>query len=247
MKYAFLAIFISIVFVFTVIIAISIPATRGFWNIGETGVYIVALMSGPVMGALAGGIGSALADIFLGYAYYAPGTLVIKGAEGFLVGYLYYTLKKLRQEMIKRYYAAIMVFLLLGVLVYVFYFFGSDVGTIDVELASELLGFSIEFSIRYICLILFALAMGVVAVLILFIGKETYLMMFSCLVGGIVMVFGYFIYESIILGSEVALVEVIPNFMQSIIGIVLSIPVIQKLEEMEVIDKYKELMGEVSR
>ena len=40
-------------------------------------------------GAAAGGIGPALADLLSGYAVYAPGTLVIKGAMGLLAAALY--------------------------------------------------------------------------------------------------------------------------------------------------------------
>ena len=42
---------------------------------------------GPWWGAAAGGIGSMLADLLLGYGHYAPGTLVIKGLMA-LVGAL---------------------------------------------------------------------------------------------------------------------------------------------------------------
>ena len=68
------------------IISIPIPATQGFINIGDSGVMISGLLFGPIIGGFSGGIGSALADIFLGYTIYAPGTLVIKGLEGFVVG-----------------------------------------------------------------------------------------------------------------------------------------------------------------
>ena len=37
----------------------------------------------------AGGIGSMLADIFLGYAHYAPGTLVIKGVMALVAALMY--------------------------------------------------------------------------------------------------------------------------------------------------------------
>jgi uncharacterized membrane protein len=72
--------------VLTMVISIPIPATQGFINIGDAGVMICGLLFGPIIGGFSGGIGSALADIFLGYAIYAPGTLIIKGLEGFLVG-----------------------------------------------------------------------------------------------------------------------------------------------------------------
>jgi len=83
------AVFAALVFVVTSQIPpIPIPTTSGYFNVGETTIYIAALVFGPLVGVLAGGIGSALSDIYLGYALFAPGTLVIKGAEGLIVGFL---------------------------------------------------------------------------------------------------------------------------------------------------------------
>ena len=72
--------------VVTMVIAFPIPATNGFINIGDAVVMITGLMFGPIIGGIAGGVGSALADLFLGFAIYAPATLIIKGLEGFFVG-----------------------------------------------------------------------------------------------------------------------------------------------------------------
>jgi len=83
---AMIGIFGAFTCVVTMVIAFPIPATNGFINIGDAVVMITGLLFGPIIGAIAGGIGSSLADLFLGYAVYAPGTLVIKGLEGFLVG-----------------------------------------------------------------------------------------------------------------------------------------------------------------
>ena len=82
------AIFTALVAMATIAFSVYVPATYGFFNIGETMVYTSAIVMGPIVGGFAGGVGSALADIFLGYGSYAPGTLVIKGVEGFIVGYL---------------------------------------------------------------------------------------------------------------------------------------------------------------
>jgi uncharacterized membrane protein len=81
-----IGIFAALICVLTMIIAVPIPATQGFINIGDAGVMITGLLFGPIIGGIAGGIGSALADIFLGYTIYAPATLIIKGLEGFIVG-----------------------------------------------------------------------------------------------------------------------------------------------------------------
>ncbi len=74
----------------TVVTMFFIPfaPTGGFFNLGDAMVVSTALIFGPIVGALAGGIGSALADILLLYGSFAPYTLVIKGLEGFLVGYI---------------------------------------------------------------------------------------------------------------------------------------------------------------
>ena len=81
-----IGIFSALICILTMIISIPIPATQGFINIGDAGVMITGLMFGPIIGCIAGGVGSSLADIFLGYTIYAPATLIIKGLEGFLVG-----------------------------------------------------------------------------------------------------------------------------------------------------------------
>jgi uncharacterized membrane protein len=83
-----IGVFSALICVLTMLISIPIPATQGFINIGDAGVMISGLLFGPIIGGFSGGIGSALADIFLGYSIYAPGTLVIKGLEGFLVGFI---------------------------------------------------------------------------------------------------------------------------------------------------------------
>ncbi|MHA1256112.1 MAG: ECF transporter S component [Promethearchaeota archaeon] len=81
-----IGIFAALICVLTMITAFPIPATKGFINLGDAGVMIAGLLLGPVIGGLAGGIGSALADILLGYTIYAPATLIIKGLEGFVIG-----------------------------------------------------------------------------------------------------------------------------------------------------------------
>lgn len=81
-----IGVFSALICVLTMVISIPIPATQGFINIGDAGVMICGMLFGPIIGGFSGGIGSALADIFLVYTIYAPGTLIIKGLEGFLVG-----------------------------------------------------------------------------------------------------------------------------------------------------------------
>ncbi|GAH01289.1 unnamed protein product [marine sediment metagenome] len=95
LKTSITAIMAALTCVVTMSISIYIPSSEGFFNIGESIVYLSAILFGPYIGALSGGIGSMTADLLLGYPNYAPGTLVIKGIEGFLVGYVYQKLRKL--------------------------------------------------------------------------------------------------------------------------------------------------------
>ena len=82
------AIMASLATVATMIFTFPIPATNGFFNLGDVIVVVSGLTFGPIIGGISGGLGSALADILLGYGTYAPFTLVIKGCEGLIVGYL---------------------------------------------------------------------------------------------------------------------------------------------------------------
>ncbi len=73
----------------TMIIQIPTPQTRGYVNLGDTMVMMSGMLFGPVVGFLAGGIGSAAADVLSGYAHWAPFTFIIKGTEGAVVGLSY--------------------------------------------------------------------------------------------------------------------------------------------------------------
>lgn len=63
----------------TMIIKIPSPL-KGYINLGDCIVLIAGWMFSPIYGFLAAGLGSALADLFLGYLVYAPATFIIKGA-----------------------------------------------------------------------------------------------------------------------------------------------------------------------
>lgn len=81
------ALMIAIVTVMTLYIKVPSPDAKGYLNMGDGFILLSGYFLGPVPGFLAGGLGSALADLISGYAYYAPFTLIIKGLEGFLIGY----------------------------------------------------------------------------------------------------------------------------------------------------------------
>lgn len=50
----------------------------GYFNLGDTVILLGAFLLSPLWGAVAGGIGAALADLLLSFVLYAPATFVIK-------------------------------------------------------------------------------------------------------------------------------------------------------------------------
>ena len=74
---------------------ISIPIPIGYINLGDLMVLTAGWSLGGVFGGIAAGIGSALADLLLGYAMYAPATLIIKAAVAFFAAILYRIFEKL--------------------------------------------------------------------------------------------------------------------------------------------------------
>lgn len=88
-RVAILAVSIALV---TVVIAygpkVPVPATGGFGHLGFIVEVFIALAFGPLIGGLAAGIGAALSDLILGFASFAPLTLVAHGVAAFLVGLL---------------------------------------------------------------------------------------------------------------------------------------------------------------
>jgi uncharacterized membrane protein len=83
----------------TMVIQIPAPQTKGYINLGDTLIFTIAMLFGAKIGGLAGGIGSALADIISGYAHWAPFTLIIKGIEGFIVGSFVYRPENLYKKL----------------------------------------------------------------------------------------------------------------------------------------------------
>jgi uncharacterized membrane protein len=70
-------------------LAVRIPSpTKGYLNLGDCAVLFGGWLLGPVCGPIAGGVGSALADLFAGYPVYIPGTVIIKAAMAFFVSLL---------------------------------------------------------------------------------------------------------------------------------------------------------------
>ncbi len=68
------------------LLSIPLPSGYGYVNLGDAGVFLCACLLPGGLGALAAGVGAALADLILGWAVYAPVTLLIKGLTALLAG-----------------------------------------------------------------------------------------------------------------------------------------------------------------
>ena len=82
-RLVYTALFTALTTVATLVIQVPSPMS-GYVNLGDAMVLLSAWILGPVYGTAAAGIGSMLADLLSGYAYYAPGTLVIKCLMAFV-------------------------------------------------------------------------------------------------------------------------------------------------------------------
>ena len=71
------ALFAALTCVSTLIV-ITYSPSGGYIHFGDCFVLLSGFMLGPLWGGVAAGLGSALTDLFLGYATYIPATFIIK-------------------------------------------------------------------------------------------------------------------------------------------------------------------------
>lgn len=79
----------ALCFISTAFISFPVPFTSGYIHLGDALVLSSGVILGKKYGAFAAGIGSALADIVLGYASWALPTFIIKALMAFIIGYIF--------------------------------------------------------------------------------------------------------------------------------------------------------------
>lgn len=218
------AIFAALVFAAT-LISVSTPITKGYFNLGESMVYTSAILGGPLIGGLAGGIGSSFADLYLGYSDYAPGTLIIKGMEGALVGFVYLKLSRLGKDTLKK--LSLPLSLLVGgaIVLAGSILYGAIYGG---DTVLEIWGKSISFQIPLWAWTALGLAVGLWILYIVLKTDPSYSSaVIAMLLGGTLMVTGYFLYEAVVLKFGITAAAEIPvNFGQALIGASIAIAVV---------------------
>lgn len=81
----------------TMIVQIPSP-TQGYLHLGDAVVLLSGWLLGPFWGAIAAGLGSMLADIFSGYALYAPATFLIKASVAAMGWLLFHILSGIMEK-----------------------------------------------------------------------------------------------------------------------------------------------------
>ncbi len=217
---AIAALFIAIVFVATSILKIDIPATGGYFNVGDSVIYIAALLFGPVVGGIAGGIGASLADL-IGFWQFAPGTLVIKGFEGLIVGYLKDKIDTKTELIAKWKTFAVVVGVGIGAITY---YLGS---TYYIGIFGNAFSENLFWAVIAVLLAVFIIYVGVRS------EPRISWQVISVLCGGVEMIVGYYLYETFVLPlivpgwQIVAIAEVPFNIGQAVIGLTIALPVVR--------------------
>ena len=194
-------------------------------------VFTTAILFGPVIGAFAGGVGSMLADILLGYPHYAPATLIIKATEGAIVGFLSRKKPNFSPKSWKAF--TFLLGLIIGISL-------SIIGTIfytgEVELALGIPQLITVDTVLAISPVFWYVIGALVVVLITLAGlvfePEIGWLVFTTLIGGSMIVIGYFIYQQFLLfplfNIEVLAIAEIPiNIGQVLIGLIVAIPIVK--------------------
>lgn len=75
----------ALAWITTMVIRVPIPATTGYFNVGDVFVILAGLWLGPRAGLIVGAIGPTVADA-IGYPQFILATAVTKGLEGLIAG-----------------------------------------------------------------------------------------------------------------------------------------------------------------
>ena len=217
-----IAIFTALVFVATMVIRISIPATGGYFNVGDSMIYAAALLYGPLVGGLAGGIGASLADI-LGYPIFFPGTFIIKLVEGTIVGYVGYKIRPKTRTV--TFWRALS------------FVFGVGLGAATYYIGVNYMGVFGNAFLDQVLWSVMALFLGIFIIFMSFMAAtKISWQTIAIILGGAEMVIGYFLYESFLAplfpGLQIhAITEIPVNIGQMLVGMIIALPTLKAVQK----------------
>ncbi|EOD00710.1 ECF transporter S component [Caldisalinibacter kiritimatiensis] len=234
----------ALVFVATAFVPqIPIPFTQGYVHLGDSMVFVAAILLGWQYGAIAGGLGSALADLYLGFYIWILPTLIIKALMGAIVGFMGKTYREKKLKAIKNVINVVIGggWIITGV--YMKNLLNVRLREIEnSELAMKLvnefeqiknlqdLSNLIDYVQSFLLAAIVIIPLVVVMISILFRYKDKEVFGLSNLVGmataGIWMVIGYYFAGSLITGSLIVPIFSVPfNILQFVVGVVIAFPI----------------------
>jgi uncharacterized membrane protein len=213
----------------TIVVAIPVPFTNGYVHPGDSMILLGTLILGRRRGAFAAGVGSALADVIIGYFFWAPFTLVIKGIMAYVTGLIIEKCEERRRNLVISCASIITAWLLfnaaaLGAVMRASN--AANAASLAAAVGAEGGASSLTAAVRQIeaHLMLSALLIPAAMLLIAFVlrKKKNVAVPLSHIIGmtggGLLMVFGYYVAGSLIYGNTIVAIFSIPANIAQFVG-----------------------------
>ncbi|WP_454053227.1 ECF transporter S component [Clostridium sp. Marseille-Q7071] len=113
------AIMAAIIYIATSIIHVPFISGEGVLHLGDSAIFVAAVLLGRKKGAVAGAIGMTLFDVLSPYIIWAPFTFIIKGSMAYIAGALAYRNGYEGKNFMNNFFA----FVISGVVMIIGYFF----------------------------------------------------------------------------------------------------------------------------
>ncbi|MGI6227299.1 MAG: ECF transporter S component [Peptococcales bacterium] len=252
-KITFGGLMIALVFVTTFSIKIPVPFTQGYIHAGDSMIFIAAILLGWKYGALAGGVGSALADLVGGYANWILPTLIIKTIMGALVGWIAKDID-VRNNNTKLILSVFMAFFWLGLTSILRNVIAKSITASSSHLLGEIdgintmeelliLGQKVQDQLFWAS-ILIPVVIFLLSIYLTRIDKRLFTMdqLLGMLIAGLWMVTGYYVAAGIMYGSFIVPIFSIPwNIVQFTIGLVIAYFIIFALKKTPIIKHLEDI------
>jgi len=252
-KLTFGGLMVALVFVTTFSIKIPVPFTQGYIHAGDSMIFIAAILLGWKYGAIAGGVGSALADALGGYANWVIPTIIIKTIMGALVGWIAKDARE-RDNTTKIMLSVTMAFIWFGLTTILRNIIARSITENSLHLIGEVDGITtIEELLLLSQKVQSQLLWAAILIPLIIIGLSVYLrridkrlfsvdQLLGMLIAGLWMVTGYYVAAGFMYGSFIVPIFSIPwNIVQFVIGLVIAYFVILALTKTPLMDYLKEL------
>ncbi|MCP5455133.1 MAG: ECF transporter S component [Thermotogae bacterium] len=233
---------IALVFIGTFLIKIPVPMTQGYIHPGDSMIFVAGILFGWKTGMLAGGIGSAMADLVGGYAVYAFPTLIIKGIMGLIVGFISEETRKNKKIKFSVSLISSAVWIIFGLILKTI--LNSNSGNLSVmnqlEVSPEKFSEMIKNTGNVLLYTMIIIPVVIMVISLILRKKDFELFSFSNLIGttiaGLWMVIGYYTAEIIIYGNPVIPIFSIGfNIIQFVSGIIISYIIVIAMKKVKAI------------